>query len=52
MGNWDAVRICCEGCGQPELYTQWANDLMLALATNDDLTGHPRMTRLGPPGEL
>ena len=50
MGDWKAVKtVLVHQHGAEDgqrLYSQWAEDMLLVLATGGDLTEHPRLRRL------
>ena len=46
MGNFGALRVAAEQAGRIDLYHEWANDLMLALATDTDLSENPRLVEI------
>ena len=48
MADWDVALLAGRQIQQHDLVGQWADDMVTALATDDDLAANPRFTRLVP----
>jgi len=49
MADFEAPKAATLEAGCPAGYHEWADDLLTCLATDRDLAGHPRLTRLVGP---